>query len=196
MRYQIDHDYHLHSQVSLCSNDPEQNNEAILNYAKRLGLKKICLTDHFWDAKVDVERIPFYVDQHYEHLSKALPLPKCDDVEFLFGCETDLDKHFNLGISPENYDKFAFIVIPTTHLHMTNFTYDVNDSSVEKRARLWVERFEAVLNMDLPFRKVGIAHLVCNLIAPKREEVLAVLKLLPEEKLVELFTKSANGSPP
>ncbi|MBP3370026.1 MAG: PHP domain-containing protein [Clostridia bacterium] len=53
MKYAIDHDYHIHSMLSSCSNDPEQSTERILQYAKENGLKKICITDHFWDERVD-----------------------------------------------------------------------------------------------------------------------------------------------
>lgn len=34
MRYIYNHDLHIHSQLSLCSSDPEQNNERIVQYAK------------------------------------------------------------------------------------------------------------------------------------------------------------------
>ena len=50
MRFQLDYDlttiYHIHSQLSLCSKDPEQNLENILRIAKDLGLRPICLADH------------------------------------------------------------------------------------------------------------------------------------------------------
>ena len=36
--------------------------------------------------------------------------------------------------------------------------------SDQELASLWVKRFEAVLDTDLPFKKVGIAHLACGLI--------------------------------
>ena len=47
MRYQLDHDLHLHSQLSLCSDDPAQTPEALLRYAQKNGLSTICLTDHY-----------------------------------------------------------------------------------------------------------------------------------------------------
>ena len=34
MKFQIDHDLHIHSYISACSNDPLQNNDSILQYAK------------------------------------------------------------------------------------------------------------------------------------------------------------------
>ena len=49
MKFSFDHDLHIHSHLSLCSGDPEQNNENILKYALDNNLKYICLTDHFWD---------------------------------------------------------------------------------------------------------------------------------------------------
>lgn len=46
--------------------------------------------------------------------------------------------------------------------------------------------------MELPFKKIGIAHLACSLIAPNREDYLKVLNLLPTEKLEQLFKKCAE----
>ena len=69
---------------------------------------------------------------------------------------------------------------------------DEETASPECRAKAWVKRFDAVLNMDLPFHKVGIAHLTCRLIAPTKEEYLEVLKLLPSEEMERLFTKAAK----
>ena len=65
-------------------------------------------------------------------------------------------------------------------------------ATAEGRAKVWISRLEGLLNMDLPFKKIGIAHLVCSLIAPTREMYLEVLTHLPEEKLCELFKKCAE----
>ena len=53
MKYIVDHDYHIHSQLSSCSRDPEQTPERILRYAKDNGLTKLVLTDHYWDSAVE-----------------------------------------------------------------------------------------------------------------------------------------------
>lgn len=192
MKYIVDNDLHIHSQLSSCSQDPEQTSERILQYAMENGLSTICLTDHFWDDAV-AGASEWYSDQHYQHIAQAKPLPQAEGVQFLFGCETDLDKHLTLGLSKEKYDLFDFIIIPTTHFHMKGFTLsDEETSSPECRVKAWVKRFDAVLNMDLPFHKVGIAHLTCRLIAPTKEEYLEVLKLLPSEEMERLFTKAAK----
>ena len=47
--------------------------------------------------------------------------------------------------------------------------------------------------MELPFHKVGIAHLACSLInIDSREEYLKVLDLIPDSEFTRLFTKAAS----
>ena len=192
MRYIYDNDLHVHSKLSLCSNDEGQSTERLLEYAKENGIKTICVTDHFWDQAVEGAS-SWYGLQNMEHISQSKPLPQSEGIRFLFGCETEFNKHFTLGISKECFDNFDFVVIPTTHLHMVGFTISEEDAKSTKiRARLWVERLERVLNMDLPFHKIGLAHLTCPLLAPKREEYLEVLNLIAEEDMVRLFTKAAK----
>lgn len=193
MKFKIDHDYHIHSRISSCSNDPEQTNERILQYAKKNGLSRICLTDHYWDSDIPGAS-GWYKPQNFDHIAQAKPLPKDETVEFLFGCETDVDKYMTLGMPKSRFDEFSFIIIPTTHLHMKDFTLDNEDAqSKERRAGLWVKRLEAVLNMDLPFGKIGIAHLACDLINHKtREDFLQTLSLVPSEDMERLFKKAAE----
>lgn len=192
MRYKVDHDYHIHSKLSLCSDDPEQTNERILAYAESNGFKKICLTDHYWDEAVPCTS-EWYREQGFEHISQALPLPQKSGIEFIFGCESEFDKSFKLSIPPERYTDFDFIIVPTTHMQMNGLTIDEKDFSVEKRAVLWVKRFESLLNEKLPFNKVGIAHLACHLIDnSSRENYLKVLSLIPDAEMHTLFHKAAT----
>lgn len=193
MRYKIDHDYHIHSYLSMCSKDPAQNPERILEYARACGLSSICLTDHYWDGAVPGAS-DFYRPQDFEHITKSRPLPSAEGIEFLFGCECDIDKHLTIGIPKERYDDFDFIIIPTTHLHMTGFTISAEDAeSHERRAELWVKRLDALFSSDLPFRKVGIAHLACRLIDKRsREDYLKTLSLIPDSEMERLFAKAAS----
>ena len=192
MRCVWDNDLHIHSKISVCSNLPEQSTERILSYAVENGLKTICLTDHFWDDAV-AGASDWYKPQNFEHISAAKPLPQTDGVRFLFGCETDLDKFLTLGISKERLDEFSFIVIPTTHFHMKGFTLSEDETASPKsRAEAWVKRLDKVLGMDLPFHKVGLAHLTCGLIAPKRDEYLETIKLIPSEEMQRLLKKAAE----
>jgi len=194
MKFVVDQDFHIHSYLSLCSDDPRQNKDTILQYAVDNGLKKIILTDHHWDETVPKTcPFDFYDRQDYAHILAAKPLPQADGVEFLFGCETDLDKEMRVGVAPEHYDRFAFVIIPTTHLHMDGFTLNAEDDTLTRRAELWVSRFDGVLDMDLPFHKIGIAHLTCSLMAPRKpEDHLKVLDSIGDDVMKELFAKSAE----
>lgn len=192
MRYVVDHDLHIHSYLSSCSRDPEQTAERILAYAEANGLKNICITDHLWDSSVDGAS-KWYAPQNIEHISKILPLPQSDKVKFHFGCETELDKNLTLGLAKENFDKFDFIIIPTTHLHMIGFTIDEDQLNREGRRNAYINRIEAVLAMDLPFHKIGIAHLTTSLIAREDwQEHMAILDSISDDTLGEIFADAAK----
>lgn len=189
MKFQIDHDYHIHSCLSDCSRDPEQTPERILRYAEENGLGAICLTDHAWDSAVPGAS-EWYARQSLEHIRLALPLPQSESVRFYFGCETDMDKHLTIGMSEEAMRTLDFVIIPTTHLHMTGFTIDPQDDAIERRAALYIRRFEALLHKQ--YRgKIGIAHLTCSLIAP-HGQFLQVIDLVPDAVFRTLFEKTAQ----
>ncbi len=192
MRYRIDHDYHIHSHLSSCSSDPEQTTQRILQYAKKNELKQICVTDHYWDTRV-FGASGWYRPQNFSHIKKSLPLPQADGIEFLFGCETDMNKKMRIGIPEKRYDDFDFIIIPTTHLHMTDFTIDKNDTSSVVRAALWVKRLEHLLSLDLPFHKIGIAHLACDLLNNRSHaKYIDTLQQICDDDMYRLFTRAAQ----
>ena len=191
MKYVIDNDLHSHSKLSICSDDPEQTPERILEYAKNAGLKQICITDHYWDENVEGAS-NWYKPQNYAHITKACPLPQDENCKFLFGCETDMDRFYKIGIPKERYDDFDFIIVPTTHLHMKGFTFLEEQNTVEEKIRLYVERFEAFLKADLPFKKVGIAHLTCSLIMKEDGNYLKVLDGISDGTFERLFKECAE----
>ena len=78
MKYQIDHDIHIHTFISMCSRNPEQTPEHIIEYAKKHGLKYVCITDHFWDEHVGNPNDAFAY-QSIAHNTSILPLPKDKD---------------------------------------------------------------------------------------------------------------------
>ena len=193
MKYRIDHDLHNHSYLSLCSNDPNENIDFFLDYAKKNKLHTFAITDHYWDSTVPTPS-GWYASQNFEHISDILPLPKDDGTNLIFGCETDMNRDLKVGIPKSRYDDFAFIVVPTTHLHMRNFTISSEDAeSNERRAKLWIQRFDALLDFSLPFYKTGVAHLACPLINnASREEYLNVLDLIPTDEMERLFSKAKD----
>ena len=193
MKYIVDHDYHIHSQLSVCSRHPEQTPERILQYAKDCGLSKIVLTDHYWDSAVPGAS-KWYEPQNFDHIAQFRNLPQAEGIEFLFGCESDMDKHGVIGVPPERFDDFAFIIIPTTHLHMKGFTIREDDYCVDERvAQLWVERLDRLLDMDLPFHKMGIAHFTCETLAYYSTGTLSdVINSISDSDFFEFFERAAK----
>ncbi len=195
MKFKIDHDLHIHSGLSSCSNDSLQTAENILKYAEHNDLERICITDHYWDENV-LGASDWYKPQNFAHISSILPLPQSENVSFFFGCEAEMDKHMNVGISDKMLDCFDFIIIPTTHLHMTGFTIEAAQTSVEERADIYVRRLDRLLDMDLPFEKIGVAHLTCRLMSYNRakdpEEYLRILDCIDDSTFRELFGKMAK----
>lgn len=189
MKFQIDHDLHIHSRLSRCSRDREQTPARILRYAEENGMSTVCVTNHFWDADVP-EPSDWYWAQDYAHLAQELPLPQSERVRFLFGCETDLNLDMKVGISPARFDAFDFVIIPTTHMHMAGFTVP-KEVTPEERAELYVKRLDSVLSMDLPFHKIGIAHLTTHLVYPKNDFTV-VLNSIPDAEYKRLFAKAAE----
>ncbi len=192
MKYIFDHDYHIHSQLSSCSRDPEQTTQRILQYAKDNKLTGLVLADHYWDETVPGAS-SWYQKQPFSHIEQAKPLPQAEGIDFMFGCESDIDRHMTLGIPASRFDDFDFMVIPTTHLHMTGFTISEEDAqSNERRAARWISRLDGFLDMDLPFGKIGIAHLACPLLnKTSREAYLELLDLIPTAEMERLFAKAA-----
>lgn len=192
MRFKFDHDLHIHSYLSSCSKDSEENPERILKYAEDNKLNTICLTDHFWDESVNGASL-WYRYQNYTHICRVKPLPQSENVRFLFGCEAEVTRNNVLGLSKKVIDELDFVVIPTTHFHMRGFTISRLDSRTPKgMAKNWIERFDHVLNMDLPFYKIGIAHLTTSGIKSSKGTTLDTLNAIPISEMERLFKKASE----
>ena len=190
MAFPIDHDLHCHSQLSLCSRDPEQTPAAILARAKAHGYTVQCVTDHLWDSAVPGAS-PWYAPQDIEYVRKSLPLPEDDQVRMVFGCETEFLGGTHLGIAPEHYDLFDFIVIPPNHFHMVDFVRPACYDTEEKIAGLLVERLEEISRLDLPWHKVGIAHMTCHLTF-REGDVYKVFRLVDERRYRDVMRTFAR----
>ena len=149
MKFTFDHDLHIHSRLSLCSRDEKQSPENILRYAEHYQFNTICLTDHCWDETVPGCDFEAYQAQNYPYICQSKPLPQSKNVRFLFGCETEMNQFFTVGISKERCAEMDFINIPITHMHFPGFSISYEDAAnAQTRAKAWVKRFEKVLDMD------------------------------------------------
>ena len=187
-------DYHIHTWLSSCSSEPEETPERILQYARENGLSEVCITDHLWDADVPGAS-EWYRPQDIAHVEQLLPLPEDPEVKMYFGCETDMDKEFRLGLAEEHFDRFDFIIVPTTHLHMFDFTISEADwGDLKRRRELVVERLYRLLERKYPFRKMGLAHMTCTLAAGYEnqwENHIRLFEGIPDDVYADQFKKAA-----
>ena len=189
MKFTYDHDLHIHSSVSPCGGDPAQTPGRILQYAADNGLKTICVTDHYWD---DTVPHPYGkgAGQTTAQIESVLPLPQKEGIRFLFGAETEMDRNLTVGVGKEMAEKLAFIIVPLNHLHMSGFSCRGDEDAAE-RAEWIIRRFDALLNADLPFHKVGLAHFTDGLIYPGGKNT-DVLNRIPEADYRRLFGRAAE----
>ena len=135
----------------------------------------------------------WYTPQNYDHVRQSLPLPQAEGIEFLFGVETEMTKDNILGISPDRYDAFDFIIVPISHFHMVGFALSEEDAAtVEGRANRFLTKLDAVLAMPLPPHKIGLAHLANDTLGGRDLSMYCqVLRQITGERLRALFTKAA-----
>ena len=198
MRYIIDHDFHIHSGGSMCSGDPNQTPDRILQYAVDEGFAAVTLTDHFWDETVPMPKggwgPDFYTSQNYPHISKNLPLPTHEGVRFLFGAEVDMTLDGTVGISVERLATMDFALISISHFHCTDFTIRAEDAATPQgRAQVLLDKLELLLTYDLPWHKIGLAHLTGPKLGCGDPDFhCEVLRLLKGDRLTALFKKAAQ----
>lgn len=197
MKFQIDHDLHIHSYISPCAGyDPRQTKEAILAYGLTNQYGLLCVTDHIWDRSVPS---PPPVNNPWlkrgldcQKAQEILPLPQSDKCRFLFGIEVDMDYLGNVGISEKSYDTFDFIILSPSHLHLQGFARNaatVGSSAAEFKA-FYHERLLQILNMALPFHKCGLAHFTSCLTCD--EGKVAAIDQFMDEEFRNIFALAAK----
>lgn len=199
----ITHDFHIHTALSLCANK-SATVEAYAATAKKLGLKKMGFSDHFWDdtyenayaffekqvSQHDPAR--FYIPQNFEHLALIKPeLEKVDfgETQIFFGCETDYDPvNRRPAISVETAEKFDFILMPNSHTHMMMPLPLYHP--YEKHIEYMTQIYEDTLNSDVAGYITAMAHpfeAVCCLY-----DYNILVNMIPDDDLKRLFDKTAN----
>lgn len=182
--FSIDHDYHIHTSLSTCCHDAAMTPSNILPIVKQQGCREIVITNHFWDKNMPGAD-DWYGPQDLAHIQKLLPLPDCKDLAVYFGCETEFCGGEKIGISPDSYDAFDFIIVPFNHLH-NNFSRPVDCVTPGQVAQLFMDHFEQLLAINLPWKKMGIAHLTCPLTYPG-ENLYQIFEQLDSSRLRQCF---------
>lgn len=193
MKFSVQHDFHCHSYLSSCCANPAMNVAAIYERARREELTAQCITDHLWDSAV-VGASDWYKPQDIAYVEQnKLELAKLpnDGPRMYFGCETEYCGAGKLGLAPEHFDRFDWIIIPPNHFHMKNFTRMETVDTEEKAAELFVQRLEEIAGLALPWHKIGIAHLNCRHTF-KEGDFTKVFALMDEQRLKAVFKTFAS----
>lgn len=183
--FPINHDLHTHTFISECCGDEKLTAAYTIGFAKQNGYDAVCVTDHFWDAGAPGAS-EWYSPQDLRHVKQSLPLPRADGVRVMFGCETEFCGGTKIGITPACYAEFDMIVVPVNHFHMEGFVRPAECNTVEAVSELLIRRLEELLKLDLPWEKVGIAHLN-DCIYMHGDEYDNALMMIPEARLRSVF---------
>lgn len=184
-------DLHLHSRLSLCATDKELVPEAILKHAEENDYLELCLTDHLWDPAIPGAS-DWYAKQDIDHVRQFERLPKSQKLPFYFGCETELPANGVPALAREHFDLFDFVVIPPNHMHMIGLVRPPEIDTPRKMANFVQDRLEGLLEQDIPFRKVGIAHLTGHLMF-REGSVADVCACMSEARLLRIFRGYAEA---
>ncbi len=156
-RPSIDHDIHIHTYLSSCSDDPETVPSKIISKAQEEGLAVVGFADHMWDSSIPGAS-EWYQTQDLDHVLQIREqLPEdTQGVEVLIGCESEYCGDGLAGISKKAAEQLDFVLLPMSHFHMTGFVVQKWQVSTHKKvADLLVRRFQEVIELGLA---TGIAH--------------------------------------
>lgn len=161
----ISHDFHLHTNLSLCA-DKEATVALYVQKAKELGLKKIAITNHMWDHKIDgwhnfdPSKDEFYEVQTYEYvekIKKEITNFKNAEVQIYFGCEAEYSfKSRCPAISPQTAEKMDVLLVPNSHTHLTmpkNFYYPHR-----KHIDFMIDSFMDIINSEVAEFITAVPH--------------------------------------
>ncbi|MBQ6819016.1 MAG: hypothetical protein IJP35_05365 [Clostridia bacterium] len=181
MKFAIDHDLHNHSLISPCSRDDRQTKEAILTYALTNGFHLVGLSDHLWPDTRDI--IWPYLEQ----------LPQSKTCRFLKGAEVDMDMNFELLLHEDELPNVDYYILALTHVHLIGCVTDANKPllTVEDTANYMKARIRKALSMDLPFERVGLAHITW-ISQPAGHNITECLALFSDEEWEDIFGKVAK----
>lgn len=186
----IEHDFHLHTNLSVCASREVTAADYVAN-ARRLGLRKIGFSDHFWDAPIEGAN-SFYQPQHYEHIIQLKPeLEKlrCDDIQLFFGCETEYDPfHHGVAITEETAEKLDYLLVPNSHTHMM-MPKDCYEP-YQKHADFMMQATYEILNSPLSKYMTAIAHPFEAVCCPYPNSIL--IDMIPDDdfrRVLDLMAK-------
>jgi len=184
----IDHDIHIHTNLSACSKDDKAVPENIIRRAAENGLKVIGFANHFWDSKIPGAS-QWYAPQNMDHIMKIRRQIPEDTmgVRVLIGCESEYCGDGKAGISRETAGLLDFVLLPMSHLHMKGFVEPLWVNGPDDVARLMVRRFNEVVGLGIA---TGIAHPFVPVHYKNTDEIIS---RITDAEFEECFGRAADA---
>lgn len=202
----IEHDFHLHTHLSVCGQD-DATIENYMRSAKELGIKKIGIADHMWDAKVPfVESmrhsraagggdvvLNWYRRQDIAHCREILAeLEQVDTtgVEFFFGGEVDYCPGVGAAITLEEAEKLAFMTVPNSHTHHLMDTKDYEPK--EKHAEFMIRAGMEICTAPTAKYVTALAHPFDATLPPYSPAEL--MEFITDSQMAEVFCAAKENN--
>jgi len=185
----INHDVHIHTNLSSCSHDPAMDAAAVIERARRLGLTTVGFANHMWDSAVPGAS-DWYAPQDVDHVLSIREQVPADagGVRILIGCETEYCGGGKFGISPAAAERLDYVLIPHSHFHMKGFTVPEDLRDPADVAAELVRRFHEVVDSGLA---TGVAHPFLTL--GFEEGLDGILARIPDEQFLDCFARAAEA---
>ena len=192
----IDHDFHLHTNLSLCA-----HKDATLDYflkkAESEGLRRIAITDHLWDGSVEAlsdKAREFYAPQDFEHIARLRAEIAAHNASgvgphVFFGAEAEYDyKNRRPAITPEAAEQLDVLLVPNSHTHLTmpESFYE----PYEKHVEYMTDAFMDIVNSDVAKYVTAIPHPFMAVCCPYDDKLL--LEQIPDDTFKRCFTAAAE----
>jgi len=190
MMFALDQDLHIHSILSSCCNDASMTAETITGFAVANNYREVCITDHVWSTNVEGAS-DWYRTQDIPHILQNRPLPVIPDLSFFSGCEVEYMGGSKLSISRKEFDLFDFVVIPVNHMHMHDLVRPEGIYNARDMAELVLARLNDLINLKLPWEKIGVAHLSADVMY-EEGSIADVLDAMDSITLIDIFSKLAR----
>jgi len=202
----INHDFHLHTNLSLCAPDKTGTVENYIKSAKKHGLTKLGFANHFWgsepgDAEYykntkmadhELNPIHFYCVQNFEHISQLKPeldAVKEENIKVYFGAECEYDPFKkSIAVSRDHVEEFDFLIVPNSHTHMMmpRSFYE----PYEKHIQFMFDAFYDIINCEFSKYITSIAHPFWATACPYDRTVLN--KMITDDEYKRAFDAAAN----
>ncbi len=189
---EIKHDFHIHTERSLCAYRDAYAKEYI-EKARKMGLKKIGFADHFWDASYKPLDFIFYEIQNYDHLATIKEeIEKADKegIEVYFGCEAEYSPEHGVAITEECAEKFDFIIVPNSHTHKTMPAEYAKPDYKAVHLEFMERAYYNILNSPVSGKILSMAHPFDAVCCPYDNNELK--RMLTDDKMKYLFSATAE----